>query len=67
MTTRHASLLAIVAAGSFLFWPAASSAIDKPPTIEVDGNIEWVYDYDKAKLRSQISGKPMFVVFRCER
>ncbi len=66
MTTRHVSLLAIVVAASF-FWPAASSAIDKPPTVEVDGNIKWVYDYDEAKLRSQASGKPMFVVFRCER
>jgi len=66
MTTRHASLLAIIVVASFL-WPAASGAIEKPPSVEVDGNIKWVYDYDEAKLLSQASGKPMFVVFRCER
>ena len=32
-----------------------------------DGNINWVYDYEEGKRRSQVTGKPMFVVFRCER
>jgi hypothetical protein len=66
MTTRLASRLAIVVA-ALLLGPTASSAIEKPPAVEVDGNIKWVYDYDEAKLLSQASGKPMFVVFRCER
>ena len=66
MRIEHTRLFATLVAAVFL-WPAASSAIDKPPRVEVDGNIKWVYDYDEAKLRSQASGKPMFVVFRCER
>ena len=66
MKTRHSSLLAIVVSAAFL-WPAAAGEIEKPPRLEVDGNIKWVYDYDQAKLVSQATGKPMFVVFRCER
>lgn len=66
MKIRDASLMAIVVATVFLC-PAASSAIEKPPAVDVDGNIKWVYDYDEGKLRSLASGKPMFVVFRCER
>jgi len=45
----------------------AAEAIDKPPRVEVDGNIKWVYDYTEGQLLSHASGKPMFVVFRCER
>jgi hypothetical protein len=66
MKIRDASLLAAVVATA-LFWPATSSAIEKPPAVDVDGNIKWVYDYDEGKLLSLASGKPMFVVFRCER
>ena len=43
------------------------NGIEKPADTPVDGNIEWVFDYDQAKLLAHSSGKPMFVVFRCER
>ncbi len=46
---------------------AAAQAIEKPPRVDVDGKISWVYDYAEGQLLSQASGKPMFVVFRCER
>lgn len=39
----------------------------KPDPSEVDGSVEWVFDYEQAKQLSFKSGKPMFVVFRCER
>lgn len=39
----------------------------KPEPQELDGNIEWVYDYEQGKLLSETTRKPMFVVFRCER
>ena len=39
----------------------------KPEFEKVQGNIKWVFDYDEAKRISESSGKPMFVVFRCER
>nr|WP_148618845.1 hypothetical protein [Mariniblastus fucicola] len=41
--------------------------IPKPAMHRMDGTIEWVYDYEKGQELSQESGKPMFVVFRCER
>ena len=42
-------------------------AIEPPKTEPVDGKINWVYDYEKGKQLSRESGKPLFVVFRCER
>lgn len=45
----------------------ATAFAQKPEPQELDGNIDWVYDYDAGKLLSKTSGKPMFVVFRCER
>lgn len=40
---------------------------DDVPTKPVDGSIAWVYNYDEAKQIARDAGKPMFVVFRCER
>jgi hypothetical protein len=37
------------------------------PTVEVSGKIRWVYDYEQGKRLARQNGKPMFVVFRCER
>lgn len=66
MRLKTVQLLTILVA-SVLLGPVVCDAIDKPPHVEVDGNIKWVYDYDAGKRLSQASGKPMFVVFRCER
>ncbi len=41
--------------------------LDKPKAQPVDGKIKWVYDYEEGKRLSKTTGKPMFVVFRCER
>lgn len=41
--------------------------MQKPATEPVDGLITWTYDYEEGQLASRTSGKPMFVVFRCER
>lgn len=38
-----------------------------PEPEEVDGKIQWVYDYEQGQLLSEASNKPMFVVIRCER
>ena len=35
--------------------------------VEVSGKIRWVYDYEHGKRLARQNGKPMFVVFRCER
>jgi hypothetical protein len=34
---------------------------------KVSGSINWVYSYAEGKEAARQSGKPMFVVFRCER
>lgn len=39
----------------------------KPEPDRISGKIRWVFDYEQAKQLSQDTGKPMFVVFRCER
>ncbi len=46
---------------------AAADAFEKPEAAKVDGKIDWVYDYEQGKSLSRETGKPMFVVFRCER
>jgi hypothetical protein len=42
-------------------------AHEKPEPQPVDGKIDWVFDYEEGKKLSRETGKPMFVVFRCER
>ncbi len=42
-------------------------AIEKPVTQPLSGKIKWVYQYQEGKRLSRETGKPMFVVFRCER
>ena len=43
------------------------SGQEKIPPLPVSGKITWVYDYAEGKAAARQSGKPMFVVFRCER
>lgn len=40
---------------------------DVIPPQPVDGKLDWVYDYAEGQRRARDSGKPLFVVFRCER
>lgn len=46
---------------------SATLAAESPAAQPVTGKITWVYDYNEAKRVSKQTGKPMFVVFRCER
>ena len=41
-------------------------AADVPP-VEVSGKVSWLYDYQEGKQLARENGKPLFVVFRCER
>ncbi len=52
-----------------LFTSAFSAPLEAEeiPLLPVTGGIHWVYDYEEGKKISKKSGKPMFVVFRCER
>ena len=45
----------------------AARGAEKPAPQEIGGKIEWVYNYQEARRISRASGRPMFVVFRCER
>ena len=44
-----------------------SSRADEIPPQPVDGKIVWIYRYADGKELARETGKPMFVVFRCER
>lgn len=66
MIRTTVGLLSLLVASVWL-GPLSAQTIKKPAVVEVDGTIEWVYNYAEGQLLSQASGKPMFVVFRCER
>lgn len=59
--------LGLLAAALLVFGVMAVRAEDIPPPIPVDGKINWVYRYEEGKRLSRTTGKPLFVVFRCER
>jgi hypothetical protein len=47
---------------------AASGVSAEPiPPQKVDGKINWVYGYAEGQRLARETGKPLFVVFRCER
>ena len=46
---------------------ALTHAQEKPAPTEVSGDIDWVFDINEGQKISEDTGKPMFIVFRCER
>lgn len=67
MITKYltASLLAAwIIAG---LWSGIAMAETRPEPQPIDGKIQWVFDYEEGQRLSKETGKPMFVVFRCER
>ena len=46
---------------------AVPSMAQTPPVQKLDGLVNWVYDYEQGRKLAGQTGKPMFVVFRCER
>ena len=48
-------------------WLGSAWAADVPKPLPIDGKVQWVFDYQEGQRLSEESGKPMFVVFRCER
>ena len=58
-----AAMLATTAAPSL----AQSETLEKPAAQKLDGLISWDYDYEQGRRLAKRTGKPMFVVFRCER
>jgi hypothetical protein len=43
---------------------SAATTIERTP---VTGKIQWIYGYEEGQKLARETGKPMFVVFRCER
>jgi hypothetical protein len=46
---------------------SGAAQADVIPPQKVDGLITWVYSYAEGQRLAKESGKPLFVVFRCER
>lgn len=65
MTTKFTFLSCVTGAMFFVFVDAAGAAVVKPTP--VTGKIQWVYSYAEGQKLARESGKPLFVVFRCER
>jgi hypothetical protein len=40
---------------------------DSIPPQPVDGKIAWIYNYAEGQRLARQTGKPLFVLFRCER
>lgn len=64
MLLRSISALGLAAVVCGAGWAAEVEEIDPQP---VSGRIGWVYDYEEGKRLARESGKPLWVVFRCER
>ena len=54
-------------AATMLATTAVPSMAQTPPVQKLDGLVNWVYDYEQGRQLAKRTGKPMFVVFRCER
>lgn len=52
---------------SFSICARTGLAADKPAPQPVDGKIHWIYSLAEGQKIARETGKPMFVVFRCER
>jgi hypothetical protein len=61
--TTLSSLCAVLVASSAGLGAAGD---DITPQV-VSGKIQWVYGYAQGKALGRNTGKPLFVVFRCER
>jgi hypothetical protein len=58
-------MIAKLMALMFVGGTALGAVVIEP--VPVTGKIEWVYSYAEGKKVARETGKPMFVVFRCER
>ena len=65
MTARFVSSRCVAGAMFFaVICLARAAAIEPTP---VTGKIKWVYSYAEGQKLARETGKPLFVVFRCER
>jgi hypothetical protein len=60
------SIASLVTVSTMLLAPLPTPAQTVPPK-PVESKIRWVYTYAEGKKLGKETGKPLFVVFRCER
>ena len=60
------NLIIGIAGATILTTARAAAPADVKP-IPVTGMIQWVHGYEAGQKLARETGKPMFVVFRCER
>ena len=60
-------LLGAICAAAFAFTSVVAAAHAVIAPVPVTGKIQWVYSYAEGQELARKTGKPMFVVFRCER
>ena len=65
MIDRFSAVLCF--AGAVLLTPVQLAAAEAITPIPATGNIQWVFSYEEGQKLARESGKPLFVVFRCER
>ena len=65
MIERLSALICI--ASAIVFTTARLAAAEAIKPVPVIGNIQWIYSYEEGQKIARESGKPIFVVFRCER
>ena len=66
-STRILRLVFVTLLVCLPLWETPGTTAEKIAVQKVDGKIEWVYSYQTGKQQARQTGKPLFVVFRCER
>lgn len=64
---NYRSILTGFVLASFWICGRTAWAADTIAPHPVDGKIRWVYSLAEGERQARETGKPMFVVFRCER
>ena len=69
MRNARVIVLAVLAVSAFAVRMTAAEAepIASIPSTPVTGKIQWVLNYSEGQKLARETGKPLLVVFRCER
>jgi len=67
MTRKICSFVCHVALVALAATSKTSVSAAEAESKAVDGKIRWIYNYAEGQKLAQQTGKPLFVVFRCER
>jgi hypothetical protein len=64
---RYVASVSLCVVAAAILCGAQLAHAQKPSPKPIDGKIKWLYSYEEGKQLAGRSGKPLFVVFRCER